>query len=250
MKLEDKCRACGSLVRAGKCVKCGLSIREYSSHAISLSGHVKDMMLNPGKAARDFIDKEWGNFYIPLTQVILLSGLSAFISYRILDLSGVLESYFREHSPEQVELQLKINRFISRYYSFVILIMIPFFALVTKIALRKERQTYKEHMVMNAYFYSFYCVVSILLIYPFFFLLKGNPQQVINLTYCSYPLTFLLLIWFLKGFYTHMGWGTVIRKVLFMFLLLCLFFVAIIIISLLVGVAVGLYYRETDLSLL
>ena len=51
--------------------------------------------------------------------------------------------------------------FTSSYNSIIMLMLIPFFALITKLAFRKWGHNYYEHVVMNAYILSFYTIINI-----------------------------------------------------------------------------------------
>ena len=55
---------------------------------------IKNSIKNPGKTAKEFIDGNRINHYKPVGLAFILSGISAFISYKIIGLNGIMKSYY------------------------------------------------------------------------------------------------------------------------------------------------------------
>ncbi|WP_262497838.1 DUF3667 domain-containing protein [Flavobacterium laiguense] len=174
---------------------------------------VKNILKNPGKTAKDYIDGNRVSHYKPILLVFVLSGLSAFLSYKVLNLNEVMSTYFSQQNINSNSMG-DVNSFLSSYNSVIMLLLIPLFALTTKIAFRKWGNNYYEHVVMNAYVLSFYTLISIILVFPIMFIFRHSPNTFFNITQLSLLLVPAILIWFFKEFYKDKPLKSIILKVL------------------------------------
>ena len=161
---------------------------------------LKKIIKDPGKTAREFIEGNRVNHYKPILLLFLLSGISTFISYKILGFAEMMKQYYEKQKINQA-MSSEIMSLLSSYNSILMLLLIPLFAITTKISFRKWGHNYYEHIVMNCYIASFYTIVTIITLYPFFFYLKGNPDAFFVLFQASILLLPIILFWFFKGFY-------------------------------------------------
>lgn len=86
------------------------------------------------------------------------------------------------------------------YFSFIMLALIPFFSLLTRIAFRKWGQNYYEHLVMNAYFQCFYTIALIIIFDPIFYFLQNDPLTIGKISTLSYLIVPILLFGSTKAF--------------------------------------------------
>jgi hypothetical protein len=173
---------------------------------------VKKILKNPGKTAREFIDGNRVNHYKPILLIFVLSGLATFLSYKVLNLKEVMTAYFSQqhiNSPVMSD----VMSVISSYNSILMLLLVPLFALTTKITFRKWGHNYFEHIVMNAYILSFYTLVSIILVYPVMYIFRHSPSSFVNITQLSVLIIPVILIWFFKAFYKDKSLRSIILKV-------------------------------------
>lgn len=191
---------------------------------------VKNILKNPGKTARDFIEGNRVNHYKPLLLAFVLSGISALISYKIIGVNDILRQVTSKTGAP--EISNNVFAFVSSYNSFLMLAIIPFFAIFTSLVFRKWGQNYFEHIVMNAFGLSFYILITILIVYPILFAFRANTD-VFMLLFVGSMLTLpFIFVWFYKGFYYDRSIGIIIFKVL---LILLLVFVVYIFLSILAG---------------
>lgn len=142
------------------------------------------------------------NHYKPVLLVFLLSTISTFIMYKMIGMGEILEGYFIEMKVPDASKMNQYMAWMSNYYPVMMMLMIPVFAFITKIAFRKWEHNYYEHFVMNAFFLSFFNVFNIILIYPVMYLIKNNPILFMNLSNGLMHIgSIFLLIWFFRGFY-------------------------------------------------
>ena len=178
---------------------------------------LKNIIKAPGKTARDFIDGNRVNHYKPLLMAFVLSGISAFISFKIIDMNSVMERYFAAHTEQKIAVSWMndLTSVMSSYSSALMLLLIPIVSIVTVLVFRKWGQNYYEHIIMNTYIQILYTIISIVLLSPIMYFLKDSPDTfmlvVIGSTFIIYP---IIMTWFYKQFYSQKSISDVIIKVL------------------------------------
>ncbi len=173
---------------------------------------IKKLIVNPGKTARSFIDGNRVNHYKPILLVFLLSGVSTFISFKILNFQQILTAYF-EAKKLSSGFTTKYMSFMSSYSTLIMLVLIPLFAVTTKLAYRKWGHNFYEHIVMNAYVVSFYTLFNILIVYPILFIFKNaSPVLLFDISQYSILAVPLILFWFFKEFYAGKDIGSIVGR--------------------------------------
>lgn len=143
----------------------------------------------------------------------MLSGLATLLSFKVFHLNEIMNQYFSQQY-NNAEFITGILSLISSYYSIIMLLLIPLFALSTRIAFRAWGHNYYEHIVMNAYILSYYTIWNSLIMYPFMFFLRNNPSAFYSVTQYSLLLIPLILVYFFKEVYEDKPFQTIILKVL------------------------------------
>lgn len=240
--MKHNCQNCGQIITENFCSNCGQKKykridRKYILDEIQYTFlhtnkgflySVKNIIKNLGKTAREFIDGNRVNHYKPILLAFVLSGISTFISYKIIGLNEIMrEFYSKQHMNSQ--FMNDYMSFTSSYNSIIMLMLIPFFALITKLAFRKWGHNYYEHVVMNAYILSFYTIINIVILYPIMYLLKSNIDLIIPLTSMSMLTIPFILLWFFKEFYSNKSLKNIIGRILLIILFTIVFFIFFII---------------------
>lgn len=212
--MENNCKNCDIIFTGNFCENCGQKKykridKKYIWDEIQYTFlhtnkgflySVKSLLKNPGKTAKEFIEGNRVNHYKPILLTFVLSGISAFISFKIIGLNEIMGDFYANQKLNS-EFMNDYLSFISSYNSFIMLLSIPFFAFFTKIAFYKWGHNYYEHIVMNSYILSFYTLFSIIFTYPFMYYFKHDETVFMSITSIQMFLTPLLLIWFFKEMY-------------------------------------------------
>lgn len=239
--MAENCKNCNEIITGNFCINCGqkkykridkkyvLEEIEYTFLHVNrgLLYSAKSILKNPGKTAREYIDGNRVNHYKPILLAFVLSGISTFISLKILGYKEIVSSIY---SKQQAGSQF-INgymEFVTNYSSLISMAMIPFFAVTTKIAFRRWGHNYYEHVVMNAYFLSFYTLLTIIFLYPVLFIFRHNDAGLV-MTIALYFMLLIpfLLVWFFKEFYNDKPLKLVVLRVLAIVGLLLLAYVTV-----------------------
>jgi hypothetical protein len=241
--MEQYCKHCNEIIIDNFCAHCGQKKykridKKYIWDEIQYTflhlnkGFLytaKKILTNPGKTAKEFIEGDRVNHYKPITFLFVLSGIAVLISSKIINVNEMAVALAAERQEEMKPMMSKVLGFFNNYYSIITILFIPFLALASKISLRKWGHNYFEHIIMNTYIYSFYTLISVLVVYPIMFILKStNPSLVLSVSFYTMYLFPVLLFWFYKVFYPEKSWKTIILKVLLICFLAVVVFYAII----------------------
>lgn len=251
--MEERCLNCGYPTTGNFCANCGQKKykridRKYVWDELQytvfhtnkgLLYSVKNILKNPGKTAKEYINGNRVNHYKPILLVFVLSGISAFLSYKVLHLKEIMSAYFSSQKMNS-PLMADLLSVMSSYTSIIMLLLVPLFALTTKIAFRKWGNNYYEHIVINAYILSFYTLVSVILIYPIMFFFRHSPSLFYTLTQFSLLIVPIILVWFFKEFYKEKSLKSIIYKVLAVLVLTILAYLILLIFAMLVGVVIAM----------
>lgn len=254
--MTDKCSNCNHKIALNFCPNCGQKkykridkkyLKDEIQYTVLHTNKgffytIKNLLKNPGKTGRNFIDGNRVNHYKPILLLFVLSGISVFIANKIIHIDEVMINYYNKHNIQMPFDIKKYQTFFTGYIPLIMLFFIPVQSIFTRIAFAKWKHNYYEHIVMNAFYLSFLQILNILLIYPILYLLKDNPgtfmivQQVL-------PFLFMILAagWFFSGFYYDRNFGDVILRLL---LLSGIAFVVIVVISVIGGIVATLFFRE------
>lgn len=195
---------------------------------------LKKIIRNPGKTAREFVDGNRVNHYKPILLVFLLSSISAFVSFKLIGLLGIMKASYAEKGINSTVLTDMLS-FMATYSSFMMMLSIPIFACFTKFAFWKWGHNYYEHVIMNAFIQAFYSVITLTVLSPILYLVKDDVHLVMTITAASIPLILpFLLIWFFKGFYPERKLKHIVLRVLLMGILVLIIYFLVIIITVII----------------
>lgn len=242
--MEQNCQNCNTLIINNFCDNCGQKKfkkidRKYIWDEIQYTFlhtnkgflySIKNIINNPGKTARAFIDGNRVNHYKPILLVFVLSGISTFISVKIIGFEKIMSAFYAKETLNS-EYMNDVMTSIKSYNSILMLLLVPVFALTTKLAFRKWGNNYYEHVVINAYIVCVYTLFSIIIISPLLCLFKNNMdyfKMISSLTMLSVP---FILVWFFKGFYPMKSQKSIVGRVLLTFGFLLLLFLLLMILA-------------------
>jgi len=245
--MEHNCANCNQLISESFCSYCGHKKfkridRKYILDEVQYTVlhtnkgflySLKKLIQNPGKTAKEFIDGNRVNHYKPLLLAFVLSSVSAFISYKVIGMSDIVREYYsRQHMNSP--LMNDLMSVIASYNSAIVLMLIPFFALFTKLAFRRWGHNYYEHIIMNCYILSFYTIVYIATIYPVMWVFRSNADIFVSISSASMLYVPFILIWFYKGFYTERPLKSIIGKALITIGLMLLAYLVLLVLVIIV----------------
>lgn len=247
----EQCKQCETNFQGEFCPRCGQRkftrinaryVRSEFTDSVLKMNHgflftLKGLLTRPGKVARDYIDGRRQMHARPFRMAVLLTVISSFIAFKLLGMSDImLQTQYYQNTISSLdgdsgaENMKSMLSFYYNYSSVIMLLMIPSFALITKIAFYRWGQNYYEHLVINAFYFSFSTLVNILFIDLLILIFRNRPESVYVISQISLLLFPLLVFWFFKTFYIEKSAGEVLLRILALIgLLLALILVLIII---------------------
>ncbi len=261
--MNENCKNCSQPIVASFCEKCGQKKykridRKYLSDEFQYTFlhlnkgflfSIKNILKNPGKTARQFIEGNRVNHYKPILLVFVLSGISTFISFKILHLKKIMSESFAEQRINSA-FMADFSEFLSNYNSLIMLALVPLFALTTKIAFRKWGHNYFEHVVMNAYIVATYTLLSIIFIFPVMYFFRDDAKIFLSITKYTTLMVPFLLVWFFKGFYPERTLKSIILKVLGVIGLTALGYLLILFLAVVIGLAYATFTKVDGIQYL
>ncbi len=195
----------------------------------------KQLLIRPGHATREYVEGNRVNHYKPLALVFLLAGISAFLSHYVVDFHAMYSGTLK---AKEVAQATKVAESTMKYYSFILVSLIPLFSFITWLVFRKWGYNYFEHIVVNAFFTATLTLVSIAALPLSYLSTKGyislNTLMLIQMIWSP-----LLLFAFFKQFYNgRSGWAVAGRLLIFALFAILIFVLITILISL-VGLLMG-----------
>ena len=248
---KSNCQNCGQTVTENFCSNCGQRKykridKKYIFDEIQYTMlhsdkgflySVKNIIKNPGKTARKFIDGSRVSYYKPIPLALVLSGISTFISYKIIGINAILKQYYTQQGLSS-EFMNDMLSFFASYMSLVLLCLIPILAICTKIAFRKWGHNYYEHVIMNTHILSFYTIISILLVSPVMYIFRNNVGAFMAITTISTVAISFVFIWFYRVFYKDKKLKSIILRVLLVLFLAVVAYLVLIYVCIIVIVSI------------
>jgi len=179
------CKNCGITFKGNYCYNCGQSVRTHRLDVNSVWHDIQHGLLHidkgifytiaqlftkPGHSIRGYLEGKRVRHFKPVSLVIILATVYALVNHFLKlnivnetattvesSISGINFSY----SGAKSELS-GIKEFIESHFAILQLLMLPYYALVTRLAFRKSGYNYIEHLVINAFFRGQVIIITIL----------------------------------------------------------------------------------------
>ena len=247
--MEMSCSNCNQMISAHFCGNCGQKKykridKKYIWDEIQYTFlhtnkgflySVKNIIQNPGKTAKEFIDGNRVNHYKPILLLFVLSGISALISFKIIGMNEITKNIYADVNVNK-SFMTSYMSILSSYFSFFMLLTIPFYALCTKVAFLKWEHNYYEHIVINTYLMCFYTLMTILIVYPIMYFFKDNSSLVLKYSSISMLSLPLILVYMCRNLYPEKTLKSILFRVGFVILLLIISLIVLMIFAVLIGV--------------
>jgi len=250
---ENKCKNCGYTHSGPYCNECGQIVitNKYTiSHlwniAFSIFGLQRGVLYtarclftNPGKVINDYLNGKTRCYYNPISYLLVIASIYAVLMvwFNLFDtnLESMTDTLGME--AKQTKLQSTLNLYIKKYLSFVSILILPFYSIASKWMFKKHKLNYAEHLIINSYAIAQYLLIFTTLIFIFIFFPSITKFMmifgiIILLSYYTY---------LSKGIYSISWVGSFLRSVAVIIIGLLLFYLFIIILSIIAFIILHLY---------
>ena len=220
MNTEHTCKNCGHEIAENFCPNCGQKkykridgkyIKDEIQYSILHTNKgffytIKNLIKNPGKTVRDYLDGNRVNHYKPILLAFVMSGISTYISFKILKMGKIFEEIPAKmnYKTSQSLLMADYSNFVQSYNTFIYMMMIPCFALASFLTFRKLKQNYYEHIVINSYLYVVYVLFCMIFMYPLMYFIQGTNASLYISALTMFGFVFIFP-WFFKNLYPQLN---------------------------------------------
>lgn len=174
------CRNCGAETTGKYCHACGQKSHTsrltlgYFLHEIphavfhvdrGFGATLKGLATRPGETINHYLDGKRARFFNPLTLLVIIAGISAFIFSALTFNFGITEAAVAPMNAEKFQRFMQLN---FRYYTLSQVFYLPLMAAVTWLVFLRNRRTYGEHLAINAFVLAFTGAIM-LMMFPLIF---------------------------------------------------------------------------------
>lgn len=193
------CRGCGQSVSVHRFTLAHIFHEFFHAftHADkSVFGLIKDLATRPGKLVAAYLDGRRKSIFNPFTFLLLVAALSMLVLGLTKNPAPVAPPGNKMEKVDSKTLGIQqraryVSEFMAKRQNLVMIVAVPFNALVFFLAFRKRGRNYAEHLVANLFFVGGVILLTSLLFYPLMALFNRPPALFIVLgmmllTHCLY----------------------------------------------------------------
>jgi hypothetical protein len=216
MELTTTCKNCSRIFSGKFCPSCGQSSSEERLDWVYLKQFLKKLFFNfldkgliysckqliirPGHTIREYIEGKRIYHMNPFTLLISLAGLYGFI-YHTNHINTFNELTNPDPLFEHIDFN-KVNEWISTHFAYSIGLLIPFYALGTKIAFIGKPYNYIEFFVLNTFIGAFRMLVHFVIL-PFLIYFKKSFFAIGVILDITTVLDIILFIFIITQFFEY-----------------------------------------------
>jgi hypothetical protein len=175
-KIVIRCKNCANIFSGHYCSHCG-----QDAHTGKIDSHfliheiqhgllhvdkgilytIKELFIRPGHALRAFIGGKRVKHFKPLSFLIIIAGLDAFVNH-YLHLSALVPAAAKnKHVDGLIGI---VNEWSAKHYILLMLLHLPLLSYVFYLFFRKYKMGYLEHLVINCYLSGQKILIRLLLL--------------------------------------------------------------------------------------
>ncbi|MBC3832315.1 DUF3667 domain-containing protein [Undibacterium amnicola] len=238
MTNDTKCKNCDTFLVGNFCSSCG---QKADTHRITFAHFLyeffhalthtdrgilllmKALILRPGDVAKEYLDGKRKKYFNPLTFIIIISSIYAFLSYKtgyFEALSGFDRQIKVEGEVYTESMQLMLeNRKILNLFLMPVLV-----SFLSWIFFRKQKTNMAENIVLNSFVLSQIYLIMIVIFIPGFLLF---PETIKANNYMSHGLMLGYMSLAYHQFFKGHVFLTVLKTALIIVLFILLFWLSI-----------------------
>ncbi len=184
--MEDpNCKNCGRPVAINYCANCGqrlitdrITVRYLAHQFYATITNVdrgflftlRKLFSGPEEVVLGYLGGRTRPYYPPLRYLVFMMAISVLLqlSFGIYDSQqkGFQNALGGNLDEKTVAMQSAVQEEVKKYLNLVVLLVIPFFALVSHWMYRKKGLNYAEHGVMNAYLFGQNALIGLPIMIP------------------------------------------------------------------------------------
>ncbi len=193
----------------------------------------KQLFTRPGDTVREFIEGKRVQHYKPILMLFVLAGINGLLMHFFPAEKFIyVNSTNSLSATRQIEITKKIMDLLSSNYTLFELFLLPIYAFCSWLAFKKYGFNYIENIIINCFATSLRLMIGILF-FPIQYLLLNSPYLMVFSFLTMIP-SIGYTIWMIIQLYKNQDLGNVILRMLLFAFNIMLFFVVLLIASIIV----------------
>ncbi|HTL07676.1 MAG TPA: DUF3667 domain-containing protein [Chitinophagaceae bacterium] len=165
---QHTCENCNNQFAGAFCNSCGQKVahRITMPHILHDVAHafthadkgflnlLLQLFVRPGVVAREYIlEKKRKKYYNPFQFILIIGSIAAFVAINTHFAETTMEAMGPGTVTSQrvLNFQHAISKYMGKYYNFLVLLQLPFFALGSFLVYRKYKYNYAEHLTLQTF---------------------------------------------------------------------------------------------------
>jgi len=201
------CKNCGITFEGNFCSNCGQSAETHiiNAHFVwhdiqhglfhvenKLLITVKNLFITPGLLIKNYIKGKRVDTYNPISMLLILAAFYGFLCHFFH--VHVINFTSKSTTGDAVIFNLKdIDDWYIMHYSWVSLLLLPFYSMSSKFSFRKQHFLFLEHVIINTFLLCQILVVQIFFV-PIIFLSKDGSSLQNMLYKLLFCISFILIM--------------------------------------------------------
>lgn len=201
---------------------------------------LKELFIHPGHTIKEYIDGKRVGHFKPFSLLVVLATVYGLLKHLVLAKAEFTASnlVINDVTIKSLDIQA-INEWISHHDAIMSLIVIPFYAVGSYVAYRKQGLNFVEHLVVNAYLSSLRIAISLVSL-PFLFLMQNRTGHDFIDTLTS-VLSVAITIWTFLQLFDTLHWWQNFKKLALTYLIFLAQMITVG--ALIIFVILGFYFK-------
>lgn len=254
MTAKQVCTNCGNSFRGPFCNECGQKI----THRISMAHIGHDMLhafthadkgifhlllqlfIKPGVVAREYIiEGKRKKYFLPFQYILIIGTIAAFVAVNTNFIEQTTQALGSnvQYSARQLAFMQKVNMYQSKYYNFMILAQLPFYALGTFLVFRRHQLNYAEHLTLQTFVTAQTALIAMLIMLLVLIIGKSGVYTFSTMA----MLTFCFQVFAYTQFFREFSFKGVSKAILVNFIGLMFFVIFVSVVMLIYGLSTNAF---------
>jgi len=248
-----ECKNCSNQFEGNYCNQCGQSAATrrlnlkflwhdilhglfHFDKGIILS--IRRLCIHPGLTINEYMDGKRVGHFKPLSLVVVLATVYGLLKHFFLHNVEQPSKIIINNNSINASTLHAITEWVSNHGAIMSLLVVPFYALASFLAYRKEKYNYVEHLVLNAYTSSMRLFVTIIL-FPLVVLMQHRSGSNIVDTLTT-VIEVAVTCWCFIQFFSNLKWSIALKKLIYSYLI---FFLEMIVVGIVLIVIFLFYFK-------
>lgn len=201
----------------------------------------------PGQVAREYIIEEKRKRYgSPFQYLLIIGAIATIVVVNTNFMQASMHAMGLDSTQQnnrQVEIMEKVSAFQSKYFNLMILLQLPFLSLSTFILYKKSKLNYAEHLTLHTFILAQTTLISMILMLFLFILDKSNINILMSFNILLTVASLFYHTTVYMQFFKQLNFKGALRAIWAYIFGLIIFFVSVLILSMIIGVIWGLLIK-------